>query len=361
MIHKSFAKPRALNVQRRTDLIKLTAVGITLSILFSTSAITAAEPANVLSVTPTFAFSPVTGIGYEPGICRRDPSDVIQVGDTWYVWYSRVSQSEELYPSGYNATVWYATSQDAGHSWLEEGEAIGRGRPGAFDSFGVFTPNILAHDGRFYLFYTAVAAGFDNRTYTDINRTAIGLAVADSPDGPWERRVGEPVLQSTRNPGKFDSFRVDDTCFVKREARFWMYYKGRQWMKTPSETQMGVAVADRPEGPYRRVNDGEPVVKGGHEVLVWPSAGGVMALITNHGPAGQTLQFAADGIHFRAVGKLPQRYPSAAGAFRPDMTDPAAAKQTITWGIDMGSKRGDPFLRRYEIHFSNAASTGRSS
>jgi len=35
---------------------------------------------------------------------RRDPSDVIKVGDLFYVWYSK----GKIAP-GYDATVWYAT------------------------------------------------------------------------------------------------------------------------------------------------------------------------------------------------------------------------------------------------------------
>jgi len=31
----------------------------------------------------------LTGIGIEKGVMRRDPSDVIKVGDLYYVWYSK--------------------------------------------------------------------------------------------------------------------------------------------------------------------------------------------------------------------------------------------------------------------------------
>ena len=33
----------------------------------------------------TFNYSDARGIGPEPGVCRRDPSDVIPVGDTYYL------------------------------------------------------------------------------------------------------------------------------------------------------------------------------------------------------------------------------------------------------------------------------------
>jgi hypothetical protein len=49
-------------------------------------------------------YSELSGIGKEPGVMRRDPSDVIKVGDLFYVWYSK----GKIAP-GYDATVWYAT------------------------------------------------------------------------------------------------------------------------------------------------------------------------------------------------------------------------------------------------------------
>lgn len=55
--------------------------------------------------------------------------------------------------------------------------------------------------------------------------SAIGLAVADSPDGPWQRVGTDPILKPSADPEQFDSLRIDHTCFVVREGRIWMYYK----------------------------------------------------------------------------------------------------------------------------------------
>jgi len=99
-----------------------------------------------LPKTVTFTYQAAENLGQEPGVCRRDPSDVIRVGETYYVWYTKVVESAPLYPSGYNGTVWYATSDDDGHTWQERGMAVDCSITG-FDSFGVFTPNILAAEG----------------------------------------------------------------------------------------------------------------------------------------------------------------------------------------------------------------------
>lgn len=313
------------------------------------------EPAqDGMIYAAAFAYTQVTGIGHEQGTCRRDPSDIIKVGDRYYVWYSRVEREQtetgrDGYPSGYQATVWYAVSRDEGRTWTERGEAVGRGTGGAFDAHGCFTPNILVWRGRYYLYYTAVAKGFDNHEFADVNRTAIGVAVADSPSGPWTKVSERPVFESTRDRAKFDSYRVDDTCFIVRQSRIWMYYKGRQWQRSPAETKMGVAVADTPDGPFSRLNDGEPVQDSGHEVLVWPHGQGVMSLVSATGPHGMSLQYAEDGIDFRIVGRLPRNYPRAPGIFRADLAHPAAPSEGVSWGISMASRAGDPYLQRYEI------------
>ena len=144
-------------------------------------------PAQVQVKEVSFEYSLLKGLEPEQGVCRRDPSDVIKVNETYYVWYTR---TEKQY-SGYDASVWYATSSD-GENWTEKGEALARGKEGSWDAFSVFTPNILKAGQRYYLFYTGVKPTpgnpeglFENNSETDI--TAIGLAVADSPDGPFTR------------------------------------------------------------------------------------------------------------------------------------------------------------------------------
>ncbi|MCP4311572.1 MAG: family 43 glycosylhydrolase [Bacteroidetes bacterium] len=79
--------------------------------------------------------------------------------------------------------------------------ALGTGEDGVFDSHAVFTPNILAYEGKYYLYYTGVKPTpgnpdkeFEGNSTTDI--TAIGLAVADSPDGPYDKH-GDPLLDKS--------------------------------------------------------------------------------------------------------------------------------------------------------------------
>ncbi len=45
-----------------------------------------------------------------------------------------------------------------GWDWQEQGLAVGRGPAGAFDDRAVFTPEVLAHAGKYYLVYQVVKA-----------------------------------------------------------------------------------------------------------------------------------------------------------------------------------------------------------
>ena len=144
-----------------------------------------------------FRCQSINGLGYEPGIGRRDPSNIIRVGDTYYVWYTRIEGS---LPAGVRkatstqrafpwdlAEIWYATSKN-GFDWAEQGLAVTRGREGSFDDRSVFTPNILVALGNYYLVYQAVKAPYTQRT-----KNVVAMARSSTPDGPWEK-FPEPIL-----------------------------------------------------------------------------------------------------------------------------------------------------------------------
>lgn len=308
----------------------------------------------------TFKYVPATGLGREKGVCRRDPSDVIKVGDTYYVWYSKVRNEPGVfhYPSGYSATIWYATSTD-GTNWIERAQALGRGRSGAWDEEGVYTPGILVADGKYYMGYDGA-----DRPWTAESPASEGLAVAQSPDGPWKKLSGSPVNVPTppqyevNDPRNFDSFRVCDVCLLIRAGKFWWYYKGRGKGRTPAQTMLGVAIAERPDGPYVKYEH-NPLIRGGHEVLAWPQSHGVAALIGTVGPpkVRNTIQYAPDGIHFHPVARVANP-PMAPGGYRPDAFTGAETARPMSWGIAMSGAHGDPYLVRFDCDLTGLDLTG---
>lgn len=331
----------------------------TLIILFFISGASKGQGVDVESVEKTFeniefSYQNVSGIGHEVGVTRRDPSDVIKVGQTYYVYYTKIPDAEPQYwGAGYwGASVWCAKSEDAGHSWTEVGEMLSVGETGKWDSQAVFTPNILYSNGKYYLFFTGVkptpgnAEGeFENNNISDI--TAIGVAVSDSPTDPFKRVSEEPILKVSVEPEKFDSYRVDDASLLYRNGLYWLYYKGRSLISGeggPAHTEMGVSFSKYPDGPFIKFD--QSILTRSHEVLIWRESHGVGALAS----LSESLEYAPDGINFlenRLNYKVEDK-PLAPGLFRPDLTNQNTNKGGLTWGISMIHNGAESYLVRFE-------------
>ncbi|SDR65401.1 Glycosyl hydrolases family 43 [Polaribacter sp. KT25b] len=297
----------------------------------------------------SFSYSEVKGIGKDTVYNRRDPSDIIKVGNKYYIWYTRMDKPVR---SGYWGTIWYATSEDEGHTWQEQGLALGLGAEGTFDSHSVFTPNILAFKGKYYMYYTGVQPTpgnlkkeFEGNSTTDF--TAIGVAVADSPEGPFIRPEKNIVIAHSDVPSDFDSYRVDDASMLIKEGKIWLYYKGRcieHGKDGPKHTQMGVAIAENPIGPFQKY--AKPLIRKGHEVLIWNHNDGVASLTS----LSKSIYWAKDGLEFNSTAENLKKIPMAPGLYRPHLEDGNRTNEAPGWGISMRQSKGEAHLLRYEIH-----------
>ncbi len=304
------------------------------------------------------------------GTQRRDPSDVIVLGDTYYVFYSRSLHSDwarygwkgrRYLASGYYGTIWYATSKD-GKKWTERGEALARGAAGKLDSNGVFSPNVIrASNGKVYMYYTGVPTGFANNNksdYTYVFGAELTFDGKGGVSGAKRLNRGLPVLSPTArqtHAGKplFDSYRVDDPVMLWRDyegdgdLELGMYYKGRAESGTPGQTKMGVAIAESPEGPFKRHSgstDGNVAQAAGHEVMVFVLGDGVVSLVSS---VGHGVYFDKKGTKFAKIASFVGRI-HAPGAYRPELTDPRHTGG-VTWGISMVHNGDTPYLVRWDV------------
>ncbi|MCF7567773.1 family 43 glycosylhydrolase [Sabulilitoribacter arenilitoris] len=296
-----------------------------------------------------FEYDKITGIGNETGCTRRDPSDVIKVGDVYYVYYTKVYGVSP----GYWGTIWYATSTDEGYTWTEQGEILGLGEKNAFDSQATFTPNIIFANNKYYMYYTGVKptpgnenGEFENNSTTDI--TAIGLAISDLPNGPFVRSSIEPILRVSVEPEKFDSYRIDDAVLLYRNGLYWLYYKGRSrghGIGGPRHTEMGVAFSKNPEGPFTKLD--RQLLPGSHEVMLWQEGVGIGALAS----ISNTLEYAPNGVDFTSnkLGIKVKNRPKAPGVYRQDLTDSTIKGEGLKWGISMIHNGDEAYLIRYEV------------
>lgn len=324
-----------------------------------------------------FKYSRLGGLGKEAGVTRRDPSKVIRVGDKYIVWYTRrktaeawcgIEQASETRPAWAwdMADIWYAESADGFH-WRERGPAVVRGAPGSYDDRSVFTPDILVHDGKYYLYYQVIQGVWTHRA-----RHQIGMAWAESPHGPWTK-LDQPVLQPGQHGefagddddadaigsfGEWDSHKLHDPYVLRYRGQIWLYYKGVQYGRTYRHDLgigWGVAIADDPRGPFVK-SPLNPLTNSGHETCLYPFREGIVAITSHEGPEKNTVQFASDGLNFHVVGKVSVP-PVAAGPYVPDAFADSRDGRGITWGLaqihhDEAGPLADSYLVRFDCNFS---------
>lgn len=256
------------------------------------------------------------GIGYDdPTHSVQDPSNVIKVEDTYYVWMSWRPLNLQVF----DGDITYATSKDGRH-WENKGICFSRGKAGAWDDRGVYTPYVAASGGKYYMFYTGMAKP------DHAKGDRIGLAVADSPDGPWKRVSNAPVLEPT--PQAWDSHIVDDAHLIVRNGKFWLYYKGLSLTDKWFQSRQGVAMADQIEGPYVKYEK-NPVISKGHCACVWPHADGVAAI----SDLGKEILWSPDGLDFTMVNKGLWWGAAGPGPYDPEAHANTSYGNGIQWGV----------------------------
>ena len=174
---------------------------------------------------------PIRAFVPAPGFDRHDPSNIIRVGDCYWVFYTHNVDD-------HRAVAVHAASSGDGRTWEDHGLALGPGAPGAWDESGTIAPYVVPHAGRFYLFYTGFRGG-------DLSMRDLGVAVAEEPSGPWARWGDGPVLRRDPDPAAWDSGMLGDSNVLFREGRWWLYFKSRRDGETNLQTRVGVATAAR--------------------------------------------------------------------------------------------------------------------
>lgn len=176
--------------------------------------------------------------------------------------------------------VYYSTWKGSG-SWLCDSEiahavadhpegpyrtlgTILKGREGEWDRHTIHNPSVYRIDGKYVLLYI----GNDTlqqtpRWKTDgrisENLQHVGMAIADSPYGPW-KRFDKPIVEASPDAeGAWDSYCAVNPSILKHpNGEYWLYY--RSWDRhNDDRRKTGLAIAKSLEGPYIKY-DGGPVI-----------------------------------------------------------------------------------------------------
>ncbi|MFI3288925.1 MAG: hypothetical protein SNH55_00005 [Rikenellaceae bacterium] len=116
--------------------------------------------------------------------------------------------------------IWYSTSED-GFTWEEQGVAIKHDAPaGEYGCRSVSTADILKFEGKYYLYYQAFLEP-EGGVWRDV--CPVSVSVADSPDGPWTLCAQEVVPKGA--PGEWDENLIHDPFPLVRDGKVYIYYK----------------------------------------------------------------------------------------------------------------------------------------
>ena len=198
-----------------------------------------------------------------------------------------------------------------------------------WDGRSTHNPRILKYNHKYYLIYMGSTHPFVDPTYDQLTLNSpwctvarsnkrIGLAVADSPYGPW-KRLDEPILKT--KPNTFFSFLTSNPSpVVQEDGSVMMIFKGRRHMEDGKYSNMALGIAYAPtiEGPYRVLNNEQPIfqVAGQGEAedpFLWKDDKGYHAIFKDHvakftgEKGGGVMAHSKDGINW-TVDKDPKAY-----------------------------------------------------
>jgi beta-xylosidase len=145
------------------------------------------------TVTALIMKSPVL-----PGL-NADPN-IVRFGDTFY-----------LYPTtdgfaGWSGTQFKAYSSTDLVHWKDHGVILDLGPDVSWADSRAWAPTIAEKDGKYYFYFCA-----------DAN---IGVAVSDSPTGPFKDALGQPLLKA----GQFSGQMIDPAVFTDDDGQSYLYW-----------------------------------------------------------------------------------------------------------------------------------------
>lgn len=111
-------------------------------------------------------------------------------------------------------------------------------------------------DGRFHMFYSRWKRSDGHNAW--VTHSEIARAVSDSPHGPFRHAA---VILPARDRAFWDGACTHNPTIIKTGGKYYLYYMGNSgdrertdglnWQHRNNQ-RIGVAVADRPEGPWKR-------------------------------------------------------------------------------------------------------------
>lgn len=227
-------------------------------------------------------------------------SSVIQGEDGKYHMYvSRFPKSLPFHPGWMVASeIVHAVSEKLEGPYVFSDVALSARGAQYWDGRSTHNPRIFKYNHKYYLIYMGSTHPFEEPNYEELTLDSkwcivgrankrVGLAVADSPYGPW-KRLNEPILNT--EPNTFYSYLTSNPSpVIRKDGSVWMIFKGRAYTKNGKYSNMALGIASAPsiEGPYTVLNDKKPIfqVQGQGEAedpFLWEDERGFHIIFKDH-------------------------------------------------------------------------------
>ncbi len=201
----------------------------------------------------------------QPGWCVWCPSPVALPDGRFALVHSRWREADgfEAWCAKSEAALAISEKGPLGPYRFAKTLLAGSGRDGDFDRDVVHNPQVLVDGGKYYLFYMGTYSDLTNDVATGASSSGtakgsfrmnqrIGVAWADSIEGPWHRS-GRPIL-----PEVGDCIMSSNPSVVRMpDGRYLMVFK---WGWPPAlpwpycRNSCAAAIADSPLGPWKVVS-----------------------------------------------------------------------------------------------------------
>jgi hypothetical protein len=207
-----------------------------------------------------------------------------------------------------------------------------------WDGSCTHNPTVVRIGGRYYLYYMGnYGDGVVGRSlnWTHRNRQRIGVAVADSPEGPWQR-FDRPILDVTDRPDAPDALMVSNPSVTERPlGGVLMVYKAvglERPLPFGGPVVHLVATAESPLGPFtktgRKVFGAPGVMFAAEDPFIWWDGRRYRAIVKDNAghftKQGYSLALweSDDGLEWRLA-----KYPLVA---KPEVVWADGRRQTLT-------------------------------
>ena len=177
----------------------------------------------------------------------------------YHLYYSRWPVKEGFLAWATHSEIAHAVADAPLGPYRHADVALPERGPQFWDGHCTHNPNILSHGGRYFLFYMGNRGDRQKPkglNWSHRNNQRVGVAVADRPEGPW-RRLDHPIVDVSADRTAFDSLCVTNpAAAVRPDGGILLIYKAVQIVEgkiAGGNVRYGAAMADRPEGPYRKV------------------------------------------------------------------------------------------------------------